>query len=162
MPTEIERKFLVNGQHWKTQAQGRGQHLRQGYLALTERAVVRVRIGDDARAWLGIKEHRIGPAHAEYEYPIDVGEARELLELCTGALIDKTRFRVPMGEHVWEIDVFHGGNSGLVLAEIELGAADEPFARPDWTGREVTADRRFYNAALAGTPWPAFAAEFES
>lgn len=162
MPTEIERKFLVNGPDWRAGVRDRAQHLQQAYLALTERAVVRVRIADDAQAWLGVKEHKIGPAHAEYEYPIDVAEARELLGLCSGALIDKTRHRVPNGRHVWEIDEFHGDNAGLVLAEIELGRTDEAFTRPEWVGREVTADRRFYNAALSRTPWPAFAAEFES
>lgn len=158
MPTEIERKFLVNTPDWRAQVGDLPQHLRQGYLALTDRAVIRVRIADDRQAWLGIKEHRIGPSHAEYEYPIDAGEARELLNLCDGALIEKTRFRVHSGPHVWEIDEFHGENEGLVLAEIELGAPDEHFGRPAWLGREVTADRRFYNAALAFTPWPRFAA----
>lgn len=162
MPTEIERKFLVNAPDWRAQAEEPPQRLRQGYLALTERAVIRVRIADDGRAWLGIKEHRIGPSHAEYEYPIDAGEARELLNLCDGAPIEKIRFRVHSGPHVWEIDEFHGENEGLILAEIELGAPDEHFERPAWLGREVTADRRFYNAALAFTPWPRFAAAFSS
>lgn len=159
MPTEIERKYLVVNSDWREQVEGKPQHLRQGYLALTERAVVRVRTANDERAWLCVKEHRIGPAHREYEYPIDVSHARELFDLCSGALIEKTRFRVPSGPHVWEVDEFHGANEGLILAEIELDAVDEPFELPTWTGREVTADRRFYNAGLTLMPWREFAAE---
>lgn len=159
MPTEIERKFLVANADWREQAEGEPQHLCQGYLAMTERAVVRVRTADNKQAWLGVKEHRIGPAHGEYEYPIDVAHARELFDLCSGALIEKTRFRVPGGPHVWEVDEFHGDNDGLILAEIELGAVDESFELPAWAGREVTADRRFYNAALTLLPWREFAAE---
>ena len=160
MPTEIERKFLVANADWRARVEGEPLHLRQGYLALTERAVVRVRIADESQAWLGVKEHRIGPSHGEYEYPIPVPEARELLDLCSGALIDKTRSRVPRGRHVWEVDEFHGDNAGLVLAEIELADADESFDLPVWVGREVTDDRRFYNASLTLAPWPAFADEF--
>jgi len=162
MPIEIERKFLVVNADWREQVEGEQSHLRQGYLAVTERAVVRVRIADEAQAWVGIKEHRIGPSHGEYEYPIPVPEARELLGLCNGALIDKTRSRVPRGHHVWEVDEFHGDNADLVLAEIELDDAGEPFDLPDWAGREVTDDRRFYNVALTLTPWPVFADEFRS
>ncbi|MGH8129084.1 MAG: CYTH domain-containing protein [Gammaproteobacteria bacterium] len=160
MPTEIERKFLVTNADWREQTEGEPQHLRQGYLAMTERAVVRVRTANDTQAWLGVKEHRIGPAHGEYEYPIDVTHARELFDLCSGALIEKTRVCVPSGQHVWEVDEFHGDNAGLILAEIELDAVDEPFELPAWAGREVTADRRFYNAALTLMPWREFADEF--
>lgn len=161
MPTEIERKFLVSNADWREQAESEPQRLRQGYLALTGRAVVRVRIADGKQAWLGVKEHRIGRSHGEYEYPIPVQEAGELLGLCSGALIEKTRYRVPSGSHVWEVDEFQGDNAGLVLAEIELDAADESFDLPAWAGREVTDDRRFYNAALTRTPWPTFSGEFE-
>lgn len=159
MPTEIERKFLVANADWREQTEGEPQHLRQGYLAMTERAVVRVRTINDAQAWLGVKEHRIGPAHGEYEYPIDIAHARELFDLCGGVLIEKTRFRVPSGPHIWEVDEFHGDNAGLILAEIELSDVDESFELPAWAGREVTADRRFYNAALTLMPWREFAGE---
>lgn len=152
MPTEIERKFLVCGDGWRARAGG-PQHLLQGYLALTERAVVRVRLAGASAAWLGVKEHKIGRAHGEFEYSIPPGEGRQLLEFCTGTVIEKRRFRVPVGAHVWEIDEFLGANAGLVVAEIELGTEEETFEQPEWLGREVTAERRFYNAALSLRPW---------
>ena len=132
--------------------------MRQGYLALTDRAVIRVRTAGDEQAWIGVKEHRIGRSHGEYEYPVPVEEAREMLALCSGSLIEKTRFFVPRDKHVWEVDEFAGDNAGLVLAEIELGDVDESFGLPDWIGPEVTDDRRFYNAALSLHPWREFAA----
>lgn len=162
MPTEIERKFLVKNDAWRRQAEGSPQQLRQGYLALTGRAVIRVRTAGDECAWIGVKEHRIGRAHGEYEYPVPVDEAREMLALCSGSLIEKKRFRIPQGEHVWEVDEFAGDNAGLILAEIELGAVDEMFDMPDWLGIEVTDDRRFYNASLSLHPWREFAAEIRS
>lgn len=153
MPREIERKFLVAGAGWRARA-GAPQHLRQGYLALTERAVVRVRIAEPTTgAWLGVKEHRIGRAHGEFEYPIPPDDARELLELCSGSVIEKRRFRVPVAGHEWEVDEFLGANAGLVVAEIELRSEEEEFVQPAWLGREVTAERRFYNAALSVRPW---------
>lgn len=162
MPTEIERKFLVKSEAWREQVVGPPQPLRQGYLALTDRAVIRVRTAGDEQAWIGVKEHRIGRAHGEYEYPVPVAEAREMLALCSGSVIEKTRFRIPRGKHVWEVDEFAGDNAGLVLAEIELDAVDETFDLPGWLGVEVTDDRRFYNAALSLHPWPEFAAEVRS
>lgn len=152
MPTEIERKFLVADASWRDQA-GVPQRLRQGYLALTERAVVRVRIAGRSAAWIGVKEHKIGRSHGEFEYPIPPPEARELLRLCSGNLVEKQRFRVPVAGHEWEIDEFLGANAGLVLAELELRREDESFAVPHWLGREVTTERRFYNAALSVRPW---------
>lgn len=161
MPIEIERKFLVTSDAWRGKVKGIPQCLRQGYLALTDRAVIRVRVAGDTRAWVGIKEHRIGRAHGEYEYPVPVGEATELLSLCIGRLIKKRRFLVPFGGHTWEVDEFEGDNAGLVLAEIELDDVEESFVRPDWAGAEVTDDRRFYNAALAFKPWCEFSGEVE-
>lgn len=152
MPTEIERKFLVADESWRREASA-SRELRQGYLALTERAVVRVRLADDEQAWVGIKEHRIGRSHGEYEYEIPIDEARELLALCTGAIIAKRRYLIPVGDHCWEVDEFLGENAGLILAEIELGAENEAFREPGWLGREVTEERRFYNAALSVRPW---------
>lgn len=161
MPTEIERKFLVKSDTWREQVRGESRHLRQGYLALTGRAVVRIRSEGESRAWLGVKEHLIGRAHGEFEYPVPMADAPGLFGLCTGDIIEKTRHHVPVAGHVWEVDEFRGANAGLVLAEIELDAIDESFALPDWAGVEVTEDQRFYNAALSREPWPAFAAEFE-
>lgn len=152
MATEIERKFLVCDGGWREQA-GAPQHLRQGYLALTERAVVRVRLAGEDAAWIGVKEHRIGRAHGEFEYLVPAQDARELLGLCGGTVIDKDRFRVAVAGHVWEVDEFLGENAGLVLAEIELASEGEDFVRPEWLGREVTEEPRYYNAALSQRPW---------
>src|SRR5699024_673168 len=101
-----------------------------------------------------IKQAVVGVSRAEYEYPIPLTEAREMLaSLCIAPPVEKTRYRVPVQAHVWEIDVFTGANAGLVVAEIELAAPDEAFAKPDWLGREVSGERRYYNHALALHPY---------
>lgn len=152
MGTEIERKFLVTGEGWRALAMGPGQRLRQGYLHAGT-PVVRVRLAGEA-GFLTIK----GPgllSRAEYEYPIPAAEAAELLRsLCPPPVIEKTRTRVRHDGLVWEVDEFAGQLAGLVLAEVELASPDQPFARPDWLGREVTEDARYQNAALsrAGAP----------
>jgi adenylate cyclase len=153
MPLEIERKFRVNGDGWKL-AVARRTLLRQGYLANTGRASIRVRIADE-QAWISVKAMVAGPARAEYEYAVPVPEAAEMLDaLCERPFIEKWRHIVPVAEHEWEIDEFLGDNAGLVVAEIELRAADEDFAMPNWLGAEVTNDRRFYNSSLVRRPWP--------
>lgn len=158
MPLEIERKFRVHGDSWRTQVT-RSLELRQGYLSgQGGKASVRVRL-EDAQANLNIKAAVLGSARAEYEYAIPADEARELLEtLCVGR-IEKIRHHVPAGDGLlWEIDEFLGDNQGLVVAEIELGSVDQAFAKPDWLGRELTEERRWYNHYLALHPysgWPA-------
>ncbi len=143
---EIERKFLLNDTAFLTGL--RGERLAQGYLATTARATVRVRTGD-GRAWLTVKGRTEGFSRHELEYEIPLAHAELCLaELCTGAVIDKTRFRVPYAGKVWEVDVFHGDNDGLVVAEIELLREDEPFECPPWLGAEVSGDPRYYNANL--------------
>jgi adenylate cyclase len=150
MGVEIERKFLLRPGAWTPPAHG--TRLRQGYLP-TEGATVRVR-RDDVRGWITVKGPPDGVSRAEFEYEIPLADAEALLDtLCRPPLIDKVRYRVPFGEHVWEVDVFAGENAGLVVAEIELGAADEPFARPDWLGEEVSDDARYTNANLARNPY---------
>jgi len=133
MATEIERKFLVADTVFlKTQ---RGVELRQGYLARTGVATVRVRIAGD-EAFLTIKGPVSGISRTEYEYRIPVVDASEmLLAQCSGGRIEKTRYHVRVGSHDWDVDVFHGDNHGLVLAEVELAAEDEKFERPAWLGR---------------------------
>ncbi|MGH8427049.1 MAG: CYTH domain-containing protein [Gammaproteobacteria bacterium] len=153
MAIEIERKFLVADDGWREAASDTGEHYQQGYLAFTEHAVIRVRLADDGRAWIGVKEHRIGISRGEYEYAIPTADARELLALAQGTPIEKRRYRVPYSGHVWEVDEFLGANAGLVVAEIELKTVDASFEHPPWLGREVTAERRYYNAALALEPW---------
>lgn len=152
MATEIERKFLVAGDGWRADADA-GRRLRQGYLCGDGPASVRVRVDGDA-ANLNIKAAVVGSARSEYEYPIPVDDAEAMLaELCLYPPLAKTRYRVPHGRHLWEVDVFEGANEGLVVAEIELTDAGEHFDRPSWLGREVTAERRYYNHALSAHPY---------
>src|SRR5687767_9004185 len=118
MPREIERKFLLTSEGWRAQAERR-QRMTQGYVAASERTSVRVRIaGDDA--WLNIKSGGLVASRLEYEYRVPVADARELLGAAVGPLIEKTRHFVPHGGMTWEVDEFHGDNSGLVVAELEL------------------------------------------
>lgn len=151
---EIERKFLLNDTAFL--AGRRGERISQGYLARTERATVRVRLGDE-RAWLTIKGRTRGISRHELEYEIPPEHARLVLEeMCISAIIDKTRYRVSHGGHVWEVDVFHGANAGLVVAEIELRHENEPFECPPWLGIEVTHDPRYRNVNLAMHPFGAW------
>lgn len=154
MALEIERKFLVAGDGWRSRAKDEPFIYRQGYLALSEHAVVRVRLSvTENAARLCVKERRVGATRGEFEYTIPVPDAEELLTLATGGLVEKRRFLVPHDGHVWEVDEFSGANAGLVVAEIELESEDEVFARPAWLGGEVTGDERYYNAFLALNPW---------
>ncbi|WP_299817705.1 CYTH domain-containing protein [uncultured Jannaschia sp.] len=147
--TEIERKYLVTDDRWRDAATG-NKHLRQGYLARTGAATVRVRIADDASAVITIKATGTATTRAEYEYAIPVEEARELLDLAQGVPIEKRRHIVPGDPGTWEVDVFEGAQAGLILAEMELEDEAAEIVRPDWLGREVTGDPRYYNVTLAG------------
>jgi adenylate cyclase len=154
MPREIERKFLVTGEAWRAQASRRAV-MRQGYLAGTDRASVRVRVAGE-NAWLNVKSARLGASRQEYEYAIPVDHAHELLALCAGPLIDKTRHYVEHGGMTWEIDEFHGANLGLIVAEIELDDEQQAFERPGWLGAEVTHLARYYNVQLVKHPYGAW------
>ena len=155
MGVEIERKFLVASDGWREQ--GEPTLLRQGYLSLDPARVVRVRIEGD-QAFLTIKGRSQGATRGEWEYPIPVAEASELLDtLCQPPLIEKVRRRIPAGAHTWEVDEFLGANAGLVVAEIELVSVEQQFARPAWLGRELTDDRRYYNHHLALHPFRTWA-----
>lgn len=152
MPTEIERKFLVVNDNWKAGVESRAD-LKQGYLASQPNATVRVRIAE-GRAQLNIKGPTRGISRSEYEYEIPAREAEEILErLAEGAVIEKERFRVRCGGHVWDLDVFKGDNAGLVIAEVELASEEESFEMPDWAGGEVSGDARYYNASLVKNPY---------
>ena len=152
MALEIERKFLLVSDGWRTLARHR-QLMRQGYLSGGSRCSIRARITDDA-AWLNLKAKRSGMTRLEYEYAIPRSDADEILrELCEGPLIEKYRHEVAVGPHVWEIDEFIGDNAGLIVAEIELGSEQEAFERPAWLGEEVTQDERYYNFNLAKRPY---------
>lgn len=155
MGLEIERRFLVAGDGWRAGAVP--VEVAQGYLSTDPRRVVRVRLVGE-RAWLTIKGPADGAARAEFEYPVPVADARELLALCGAAVVAKTRWTVAHGGREWVVDEFHGANAGLVLAEVELAAPGEPFDRPPWAGPEVTGIGRFANASLAERPYAAFSA----
>ena len=151
MGEEIERKFLVVGDRWRERATG--TRFRQGFLSTEPVRTVRVRVAG-ARAWLTIKGKTVGASRTEYEYPIPVEDGQHMLDtLCKRPLIEKTRYALDAGSHTWEIDVFEGDNAGLVVAEIELGAEDEPFEKPAWLGEEVTHDPRYFNSNLVEHPY---------
>ncbi len=158
MGIEIERKFLVRNDTWRKLARGPGVPIRQGYLTIAQRATVRVRrIGDEAR--VTIKGKVTGLRRSEFEYPVPVADADQMLDqLCRKPIIDKVRYRIPTGSLVWEVDDFFGENAGLVVAEIELKSEADKFETPAWLGREVTGLKRFYNSSLTQHPystWPA-------
>lgn len=152
MAREIERKFLLSHEGWRPLV-ARSVEMRQGYMSSSPEVSVRVRIaGPDA--WLNFKSATLGVSRHEFEYPIPRGDAEEMLALfCAGRCLDKTRHYVPLGEHVWEIDEFHGANAGLLVAEIELAAEFEQFECPDWVGLEVSSDPRYYNVCLIDHPY---------
>ncbi|HEY7929079.1 MAG TPA: CYTH domain-containing protein [Steroidobacteraceae bacterium] len=156
MAVEIERKFRVSGDAWRAQARSR-RLLRQGYLANTARASVRVRL-DDGEGWLSVKSMRGGMTRDEYEVEIARTDAQEMLErLCEGFAIEKWRHLVDYAGHTWEVDEFLAENAGLIIAELELPAEDTPFERPPWLGAEITDEERFYNVRLSQKPfrhWP--------
>ena len=149
MGIEIERKFLVAGESWR---QAEPHHFVQGYLTLDQQRTVRVRI-DGERAFLTVKGISVGARRKEFEYAIPVDDARQLLGMCMGNIIEKWRHVVEHAGMRWEVDEFTGENAGLVVAEIELGSEDQAFERPAWVGKEVTADARYYNSNLAARPW---------
>jgi len=158
MGLEIERKFLVRDDGWRAGAHP-GTRIRQGYLSDGDRVSVRVRVAGEA-AWLNVKHALSITVRKEYEYPLPLADARELLdEACAGRVVDKTRYRVPYGDHVFEVDVYHGDNEGLVVAEVELAREDEAFARPAWLGADVSQDPRYLNHRLARRPYRSWAAQ---
>lgn len=151
MGVEIERKFLVRDRHFLEGLQG--ERLVQAYLSHDPRATVRVRIHDQD-AWLTVKGKNHGAVRSEFEYPIPASDARAMIdEMCPSGVIDKTRYRLPQGELTWEVDVFHGDNQGLIVAELELTRQDQAFSRPAWLGDEVTADPRYFNSSLSRRPY---------
>jgi len=152
MGTEIERKFLLKSDDWRNEVT-ESTRLVQGYLLRGDKSAVRVRITNDV-AELNIKHTQDGINRLEYEYEIPVADAREILdEVAQKPLIDKTRHHVVRDGHLWEIDEFYGENEGLIVAEIELSRADEPFERPAWLGQEVSLDQRYYNSNLSKLPY---------
>ncbi len=151
MGVEIERKFLVRGDDWRDL--GQAILLRQGYLSSDPERVVRVRT-EGEKAMLTIKGKNFGASRGEWEYPIPMADAQYMLDhLCQRPIIEKYRARIPYQGMTWEVDEFLGENAGLLVAEIELTAQDQAFAKPDWIGEEVTQDARYYNANLVRHPF---------
>jgi len=152
MAIEIERKFRVIDEGWRA-AVGSSTLLRQGYLANTSRASIRVRLAGEA-AVLSVKAMTPGRARAEFEADIAAADAHQMLsQLCEGPLIEKWRHIVIHAGDRWEIDEFLGDNAGLVIAELELEFEQQQFARPSWLGEEVTDDQRYYNFRLSQHPY---------
>lgn len=151
MGQEIERKFLVNHLDWKNQAEGK--LYRQGYIPTADARTVRVRTVENV-GYLTIKGPTSNCTRSEFEYEIPLADAQAMLStLCEPPLIEKTRYRLPIGELVWEIDEFFGDNEGLLLAEVELSSPDQEIVLPPWVGNEVTGDKRYYNSNLARHPF---------
>jgi adenylate cyclase len=151
MGVEIERKFLLLGDAWRKL--GEPVLLRQGYLSSNPDRTVRVRTEGD-QGLMTIKGRSVGATRGEWEYPIPLQDANELLErLCEQPIIEKYRRRIAFGGHTWEVDEFLGANQGLVVAEIELDSEQQLFDKPDWIGEEVTDERRYFNSSLIRNPF---------
>lgn len=156
MSLEIERKFLVTNSLYKVQAFSQSRVV-QGYICSAHGRTVRVRIRD-GKGYLTIKgaSNDMGTSRYEWEKELPLQEAEELMRLCEPGIIDKIRFLVRSGNHVFEVDEFHGENEGLVVAEVELTTEEEPFVKPDFIGEEVTGDVRYYNSQLMKHPFTAW------
>ncbi|WP_405370235.1 CYTH domain-containing protein [Nonlabens sp. Asnod2-A12] len=150
--TEIERKFLLKNTDFLKDLNG--TRITQGYLTTDKERTVRVRIkGEKAFLTIKGKSNASGLSRYEWEKEITTQEAEELLQLCLPGVIDKTRYEIAIEKHVWEIDIFHGENNGLTLAEIELQSETEPFSKPEWIDKEVTGDVRYYNSYISEKPF---------
>ncbi|MFT4984353.1 MAG: adenylate cyclase [Flavobacterium sp.] len=150
---EIERKFLVNSDAFKTDSFSQNR-IKQGYLSSVPERTVRVRIKGD-RGYITVKggSNQTGLSRFEWEKEIPIEDAETLLLLCEKGIIDKTRFEVKIGKHTFEVDEFYGNNEGLTVAEIELESESETFTKPNWLGIEVTNDNRYYNSSLSNNPF---------
>lgn len=152
MGVEIERKFLLANDNWRQQVHS-SVKFKQGYLVGSDKSSVRIRIQGD-QANLNIKGATLGVRRQEFEYPIPMADADELLTtLCDKPIIEKTRHFVSSGEYTWEIDEFYGDNQGLIVAEIELKHEDDAFEPQDWLGEEVSSDKRYFNSMLIKNPY---------
>ena len=149
MGTEIERKFRVKKGVWRDE---KATKYRQGYLSTVKERTVRVRTIED-QAYLTIKGKAIGAARQEFEYEIPRQDADALLDICEKPLIEKNRYKIKHGGFVWEVDEFLGENQGLIVAEIELESENQFFSKPDWVGKEVTGDPRYFNSNLIKNPY---------
>ncbi len=152
MGLEIERKFLVNDVSFLKKI--KGIFIKQGYIHIGKNTVSRIRVVENKKAFITVKGRTGNISRLEYEYEIPLKDGMAMLNyICIKPIIEKNRFRVKFGNHIWEIDVFEGENKGLVLAEIELKREDEFFEKPPWIGKEVSKDERFYNYYLVKHPY---------
>jgi adenylate cyclase len=151
MGIEIERKFLVKADTWRVNAVGK--YYRQGYLTRESQVTVRVRIAGE-QGFLTLKGKSQNYTRPEYEYPVSATDAEQMLDLwCYPRVVEKIRYRVPVGDLIWEVDEFLGLNQGLILAEVELTAPDQAITLPDWVGPEVSQKGQYYNSSLAQYPY---------
>lgn len=151
MAKEIERKYLIDAT--KLGPLPQGKRIKQAYIPTQNSATVRLRVMGD-EAFLTLKGKSVGVSRSEFEYPIAVDEAEAMIEeLCSGPVIDKTRYLIPYACHTWELDIFHGDNEGLIVAEIELSSERELFEKPAWVTEEVSGDARYYNSRLLTHPF---------
>lgn len=150
---EIERKFLVLSEEFKGQASSKSRIV-QGFLNTDSLRTVRIRIkGDLGFLTIKGKSNKAGTSRYEWEKQIDLKDAEELLELCEKGILEKTRYEIPISKHVFEVDEFHGENNGLIVAEVELSNENEVFDKPDWLGKEVTGEVKYYNSQLSKQPF---------
>ena len=151
MAKEIERKFLIDISG--VESIGSGSRIKQGYISTTDNTAVRIRVSGTV-AYLTLKGENQGATRPEFEYEIPIEDANEIIkELCSGPIIDKTRYLVEYGSHTWEIDVFHGDNDGLIVAEVELESETEEVDLPKWVINEVTGEVKYYNTSLWDNPF---------
>jgi CYTH domain-containing protein len=151
MGKEIERKFLVEGDAWRSL--GQGTRYRQGYLSTVKERTVRVRTIAE-KGYLTVKGVSTRIARAEFEYEIPLEDANAMLDgLCERRLIEKDRYKIPHGNHTWEVDEFFGDNAGLIMAEVELESEADALEKPQWIGQEVSDDPRYFNANLIANPY---------
>ena len=152
MGIEIERKYLVDHEKWKQLNKPEPAYLKQGYIINNDNQVVRVRIASKV-GYLTIKGANKGIARKEYEYPIPLTDAAELLQSFAASVIEKNRYCISFAGKLWEVDEFSGDNAGLIVAEIELQFEEEKFEIPDWVASEVSGDARYYNSNLSTCPF---------
>ena len=151
MGMEIERKFLIDIS--KIQTLENGTHIKQGYIQTADQTVVRIRIKEQ-NAYLTIKGENEGIKRLEFEYSIPLADAHQMIdEVCSKNVIDKTRYELKIENHIWEIDIFHGQNDGLIVAEVELENENEDICFPNWVIEEVTNDAKYYNSNLITHPY---------
>ncbi|WP_299883408.1 CYTH domain-containing protein [uncultured Lacinutrix sp.] len=150
---EIERKFLVDSNDFKSEA-FKNTRIIQGFLSTDKKRTVRIRLKGNI-GYITIKgiSSKNGLSRFEWEKEISKTETEALLKLCKKGMIDKVRYEVKVGNHTFEIDEFYGDNKGLVIAEVELTSENESFSKPNWLGKEVTGDNKYYNSQLSKTPY---------